>query len=279
MRGNSAERASQTRPLRLPSQRLFQRHTTMNPALPIIADCQRILAAHLPPDGISERACISALLGVLDNPETVALTANLNAVPPVSPSVSVAVAEVRAACHDPVAVLMQRLENQKGVIESLQHQLERVRPSDRQAELCAIAKEVGVVLGLVEAGGASPELTQAVVKLGEIKGALEWQSGAPYETPGDGFKISSPGIFETPAILSERVEQLTAELNEEHARQKRFQDQLTDRDQRLAAYANREAAADQRMEELSGKNSSLQRRLHFAEEKLKSIAFAMAEVN
>lgn len=115
----------------------------MNPALPILADCQRILAAHLPPDGISERACISALLGVLDNPEAVALTADLNAVnldmasPDVrasvaagvspTPSVSAAVAEIRAACHEPVAVLMQRLENQKLTIQSLQNELERVR--------------------------------------------------------------------------------------------------------------------------------------------------------
>jgi hypothetical protein len=51
----------------------------MNPAVSILADCQRILAAHLPPDSISERACISALLGVLNNPEAVALTLDLAA--------------------------------------------------------------------------------------------------------------------------------------------------------------------------------------------------------
>lgn len=42
--------------------------------LTIIKRAQAILAAHLPPDGIGEQDCINQLLGLLDGPDTLALT-------------------------------------------------------------------------------------------------------------------------------------------------------------------------------------------------------------
>ena len=81
------------------------------------------------------------------------------------------------------------------------------------------------------------------------------------------------------AKLHEQVKTLTAERDEAQARAERFQDACTQRDQTLANYGHAQARQQAREEELGDIIAKQTRRLHLNEDKLKSIAYALAQVD
>ena len=212
----------------------------MNPALSIIADCQRILAAHLPPDGISERACISALLGVLDNPEAVAMTFNLAA----SNAPDMASPDVRAALESRAS------HNQKAYAESLK----------AHAASCAQSAILGIAPPppppvppqhlLDEREELKAKLLDVMAQAAQLAGRaarLEDELNRKRQAENDLIRDRDRLIHGDIAKLHQQVKELTVELDDSRGAVSRFAQRNAQAEAELIAASDRERVLSERL--------------------------------